>query len=286
MAIILQPLGNSSFMAIPPNLTSVACVATAGLLASQSFNPYSGKSQDFLGTNSSDPLPFETKTSDSDVANWCPWDLQVNTPTSPSDNVYAYPDTNIQRPLFDPCYSACAKYSSDSDCCTGTHGSPQSCQPSSYSKAAKGVCPDAYSYGSYDANQNSHLQSFICIALAKITPFNHLARLIPFFSTAAFDDQTSTFVIPAGAGFQVIFCPGGRSTNIFSASAPLVSELANTGSVGHKSSVEQQNGHDEHRLVERSQGAFVSVGVGEPASLTWWLMGIGLALTAGIFVLL
>lgn len=35
---------------------------------------------------------------------------------------------------------------------------------------------------------------------------------------SAFDDQTSTFIVPAGAGFQVIFCPGGRSTNIISTS--------------------------------------------------------------------
>jgi beta-mannosidase len=30
----------------------------------------------------------------------------------------------------------------------------------------------------------------------------------------AFDDQTSTFIIPSGAGFEVIFCPGARSTKI------------------------------------------------------------------------
>jgi len=33
----------------------------------------------------------------------------------------------------------------------------------------------------------------------------------------AFDDQTSTFIIPAGAGFQLIFCPGARSTNTLAA---------------------------------------------------------------------
>jgi hypothetical protein len=43
----------------------------------------------------------------------------------------------------------------------------------------------------------------------------------------AFDDQTSTFIIPGGSGFQVIFCPGGRSTNILSA------ESGNVTSASH-----------------------------------------------------
>lgn len=145
LAIVLQSLGNSSFDEVPPNLTNPSCVGTAGLLASQNFDPYSNG--DFLGTNSSNPLPFDTNVTDSDVADWCPWDLQVNAPSGPSNGVYTYPDTNVDRPAFDPCYSACAKYNDDADCCTGSHGSPGSCYPSDYSKAAKSICPDAYSYG-------------------------------------------------------------------------------------------------------------------------------------------
>ena len=30
----------------------------------------------------------------------------------------------------------------------------------------------------------------------------------------AFDDETSTFIIPQGGGFEIVFCPPGRSTNI------------------------------------------------------------------------
>lgn len=97
-------------------------------------------------------------------------------PTKPGDGVYPYPDDNIQRPIFDPCLSACAKTNSPSDCCTGKYDNPQSCSPSLYSTSAKAICPDAYSY--------------------------------------AFDDQTSTFIIPTGGGWQVTFCPAGRSTNI------------------------------------------------------------------------
>jgi len=60
-------------------------------------------------------------------------------------------------------------------------------------KLQKSVCPDAYSY--------------------------------------AFDDQTSTFIIPSGAGFQVIFCPGGRSTNILAIESDELHQLAETGQV-------------------------------------------------------
>lgn len=45
-----------------------------------------------------------------------------------------------------------------------------------YSKRAKAVCPDAYSF--------------------------------------AYDDASSTFTVPTGTGFEVVFCPAGRSTII------------------------------------------------------------------------
>lgn len=147
-----------------------------GNLAGENYNPYTSGQQDFLGTNSSYPLPFLSNISSSDVASWCPWDLQVDPPTAPGDGVYPYPDSNIVRPAFDPCFSACAKYNDDADCCNGKYNSPQACKPNYYATAIKTVCPDAYSY--------------------------------------AYDDQTSTFIIPAGAGFEVVFCPGGLSTNI------------------------------------------------------------------------
>lgn len=44
----------------------------------------------------------------------------------------------------------------------------------------------------------------------------------------AYDDQTSTFIIPAGAGFEVIFCPGARSTNILATSRSQLNSLAAT----------------------------------------------------------
>ena len=48
---------------------------------------------------------------------------------------------------------------------------------------------------------------------------------------AAFDDQTSTFIIPAGAGFEIIFCPGGRSTNILATEKQQLDELSQQGHV-------------------------------------------------------
>lgn len=175
MAIVLLPNSQGNVANIPPNETNPSCVATPGNMAAAGFNPYSSGSGTFLGTNSSFQLPFTT-TSASDAANWCPWDLQVNPPQAPGNGVYPYPDGNVQRPAFSPCYSACAKYNEPAYCCTGKYEGAGKCSPNYYSKAAKAICPDAYSY--------------------------------------AFDDQDSTFGVPSGAGFQVIMCPGGLSTNI------------------------------------------------------------------------
>ena len=144
MAIIsLYPeTGNSSLEEIPPNLTNPICIGTASLLADE------GSTADALsGTNDSYPIPLEQSQSKSDVQAWCPWDLQLNQPTEPSDGIYSYPDGKVQRPLFQPCFSACAKYNKASDCCTGSYNSPNRCKPSAYSKDAKKVCPDAYSFG-------------------------------------------------------------------------------------------------------------------------------------------
>lgn len=148
LAIVLLPLGNSSLEDIPPNLTNPSCQGTAGLLASRESNPYNGDgNQYYLGTNSTYPLPFDEAVTDDQVAKWCPWNLQVSPPEKPGDGVYPYPDDDIQRPDFNPCYSACAKWSKAEDCCTGDHDSSSTCGPSEYSRAAKKICPDAYSYG-------------------------------------------------------------------------------------------------------------------------------------------
>ena len=146
MAIVLQPLENATLDGISPNLTNPSCQGTDGLLAPQGYNPYSDNS-DFLNTNASFPLPFDQSVDGHKISRWCPWDLQQNPPEKPGDGVYPYPDDNIKRPLFNPCFSACAKNNRPEDCCTGKYGSPSSCSPSLYSKNVKQVCPDAYSYG-------------------------------------------------------------------------------------------------------------------------------------------
>ena len=135
--------GNSKLTSIPPNLTNPICIGTAALLAAEAAIA----DDSYLGTNASFPIPLEEDLSLSDVAKWCPWDLQSLPPTKPGDGVYPYPDDTIMRPLFDPCYSACAKYGKDEDCCSGNYNSPNRCKPSTYSEIAKKVCPDAYSFG-------------------------------------------------------------------------------------------------------------------------------------------
>ncbi|KAL9019789.1 MAG: hypothetical protein Q9185_002933 [Variospora sp. 1 TL-2023] len=90
---------------VPPNLTNPMCIGTASLLDAAR----SGLGREF-GSNSSYPLPLEESESWNDVQGWCPWDLQLDPPKKPGDGVYPYPDDNIKRPYFNPCYSACAKY--------------------------------------------------------------------------------------------------------------------------------------------------------------------------------
>lgn len=147
-------------------------------------------------SNASFPIPYEGTQTDAEIAAWCPWDLQVNQPTKPGDGVYPYPDSGIQRPAFDPCHSACDKSQAPSDCCTGAYQARSACQPSMYAAAAKLVCPDAYSW--------------------------------------AFDDETSTFIIPSGGGWEVTFCPPGRSTNILKVLGDQLRTLASAGMASKK----------------------------------------------------
>lgn len=173
---------------IPPNFTNVICIGTASLLTSPS-----GVEDTVMGGNSTYPIPLEQSVTSQDVLQWCPWPLQLNPPQKPSDGVYAYPDDNIARPEFNPCFSACAKYNSEQTCCSGVFASPKRCKPSYYSLQAKKVCPDAYSF--------------------------------------AFDDQSSTFVIPEGGGFEVVFCPKGRSSVILKTFGNVIKQVAKRGSM-------------------------------------------------------
>lgn len=47
----------------------------------------------------------------------------------------------------------------------------------------------------------------------------------------AFDDQTSTFIIPKGGGWEVVMCPKGRSTNILRQLGNELFELASAGAL-------------------------------------------------------
>ena len=61
------------------------------------------------------------------------------------------------------------------------------------------------------------------------------------FFDVAFDDQSSTFIIPSGGGFEVLFCPPGRSTNILTTMGPQLRQLATTGHVTARLMADVQN---------------------------------------------
>lgn len=188
LGLTFLPGNDSLLQLIPPNLVSPACIATEGLLTTQTSY---GVPSDFT-TNATFPLPYEESQTNSSVAKWCPWDNQLfPNPNPPGDGVYPYPVDNVPRPAFNPCLSSCTLTGSAADCCTGSHSVSSKCKPSYYSTQAKSVCPDAYSY--------------------------------------AFDDATSTFSVPMGGGWEVVFCPAGRSTDILRRLGSVIGEMANQG---------------------------------------------------------
>ncbi|KAI9730070.1 MAG: hypothetical protein M1834_006062 [Cirrosporium novae-zelandiae] len=230
--------GNSSITDIPPNLTNPVCIATVSQL-----EPQGSEEDATLGTNSSYPLPLDQTVTFSTVESWCPWDLQLDPPDKPGDGVYPYPDDDIQRPLFDPCYSACAYYKSDADCCTGSHNSASKCSPSEYSKSAKNVCPDCYSY--------------------------------------AYDDQTSTFIIPSGGGFEIIFCAEGRSTNILATFGDELRAIAAGATVSAQLRKELQNATviEQNNTRSSADGRVMLMGN------SWMAMAVAMGVAVGMSVM-
>ncbi|KAF4629272.1 hypothetical protein G7Y89_g8876 [Cudoniella acicularis] len=227
LGIVYIPGDNPKLQTIPPNLTNAACIGTAGFL-----DPPAPSSTTDDGVNSSYPIPWEPKQDNSAVASWCPWDLLAMQPTKPGDGVYPYPDSNIERPIFDPCFSACSKTNAPSDCCTGAYSDRSKCQPNMYATAAKAVCPDAYSY--------------------------------------AFDDDTSTFIIPTGGGWEVVFCPAGRSTNILATFMQQLQDLGGAGAATKAIKEDCQNMTIILEAAKRSGGerSRGELGVGEMGSMS------------------
>ena len=206
MALIYIPAPNTTYLS--PNLTNPVCVASPGYysltdptpsvpspaltknLSTSLLPPFPNStltnSTTTNNTNASiphyysiprlpspPPSPLSASETASLLHSWCPWNLQLYPPRKPPSGIFPYPDsdTTIQRPAFDPCLSACSKTRSARDCCTDKFGSARICRPGVYSQMAKRVCPDAFSY--------------------------------------AFDDRRSQFVVPAGGGWEVRFCPRG-----------------------------------------------------------------------------
>ena len=58
----------------------------------------------------------------------------------------------------------------------------------------------------------------------------------------AYDDQTSTFILPSGGGFEVVFCPKGRSSNILKVLGDQLRAVAASGGVSEQIIQELANG--------------------------------------------
>jgi len=114
------------------------------------------------------------------IHRWCPKQMLLFESQRGKQSVFPYPDDNDPTigGGWTPCLSACAYSNNDWDCCKNGHDTADTCGPNLYSQRAKQVCGDAYSY--------------------------------------AYDDYLSTFAVPSvkGEGFEIMFCPGGVSSNI------------------------------------------------------------------------
>ncbi|PQE21275.1 thaumatin family protein [Rutstroemia sp. NJR-2017a WRK4] len=179
------------------------------------------------------PIPLESTADNDSIARWCPWDLQKTPPDKPGDGVYPYPDDNIQRPVFDPCLSSCSKTNAPKDCCTGEYDQPAKCPKTQFALVADKICPDAYGY--------------------------------------AFDDQTSTFIVPTGGGWEIVFCPEGRSTNILKVLGDQMRELASKGVTKEIEALAGNRTYIE-MMAEKTSGA-VGRGRGSWAGLVLVVVG-------------
>lgn len=85
---------------------------------------------------------------------------------------------------------------------------------------------------------------------------------------AAFDDQTSTFIIPSGGGFEVVFCPPGRSSTILATLSSQLHQLAQNGHVSPQLIAESMNIH----IVGRNVGFIYGTDW-----VLWWVVGMTVA---------
>jgi hypothetical protein len=112
---------------------------------------------------------------------------------------------------------------------------------------------------------------------------NHHRHIIDIYITA-YDDRDSTFAVPhstASAGVAIVFCPGGRSTNILAFASPKVMQA-------QKSVVLPSVRGDQHAggqvVVDHAVESSAS-GV-DAASYPWVVMCGALVFTAGVFAML
>jgi hypothetical protein len=188
-----------------------------------------------MSSNASYPVPYEPTQTNMDLSTWCPWDYLVIQPDKPGDGVYPYPDDNIQRPTFDPCKSACAATNAPADCCTGAYSDHGVCKTNMYSVSAKKVCPDAYSF--------------------------------------PFDDETSTFIIPSGGGFETIFCPEGRSSNILNTFKQQLQDLTGAPGAGKGMDAIDQDARNLTIILEAAKKSSAERSIGEASNMGKTSMG-------------
>ena len=88
---------------------------------------------------------------------------------------------------------------------------------------------------------------------------------------AAYDDQTSTFILPSGGGFEVVFCPKGRSSNILKVLGDQLRAVAASGGVS------------EQIIQELAIGTYPAQSLAIRQSLDTWLGLVVVVMAAVLF---
>ncbi len=92
-------------------------------------------------------MPLERTETWETLRKWCPWELQREPSyiADPGEKGFPKEDKEWRSP-FAACYSLCARYRDDTNCCKGPFGKPEFCRPDYYADRVKSVCPDAETY--------------------------------------------------------------------------------------------------------------------------------------------
>jgi hypothetical protein len=102
---------------------------------------------------------------------------------------------------------------------------------------------------------------------------NQANKVCPDAYGFPFDDETSTFIIPSGGGFETIFCPEGRSTNILKTFKQQLQDLTGAPGVGKGMDAIEQDARNLTIILEAAKKSSAERSIGEASGMGKMSMG-------------